>query len=271
MDWTQITLLIGIGFFIGFVGTLIGAGGGFMLTPILLLIYPSMRSEAITSISLGVIFLNAGSGSIAYARMKRIDYRSALAFALATLPGAVMGAFLTSYIPRTTFNILLGLLLIIISFFLLVKPHYERISKKKGQQSLTHRILNDSKGQHYEYSFNLWTGVIISFFVGFLSSLLGIGGGIIHVPALTALLNFPVHIATATSHLILAIMALTGTIVHIFQGDLKEGWASILYIGIGVIGGAQLGAYSSHHIKPKWIIRALALALLLVGIRIIFI
>jgi uncharacterized membrane protein YfcA len=64
-------------------------------------------------------------------------------------------------------------------------------------------------------------------------------------------------------------MALAGTIVHIFQGNLSGQWATMLYIGLGVIAGAQGGAYFSHYAKPNWIIRALAFALLLVGIRII--
>ena len=104
----------------------------------------------------------------------------------------------------------------------------------------------------------------MSFFVGFFSSLLGIGGGIIHVPALANLLNFPVHIATATSHFILAIMALAGTIVHMVQGSFWQEWTKAVFIGIGVVGGAQLGARLSEKIKPKGIIRALAISLFLV-------
>lgn len=270
MHWIPFLLLICLGLGVGFFGTLIGAGGGFILVPVLLLIYPSLRPEVVTSISLGVVFLNASSGSIAYARMKRIDYRSAGVFALATLPGAVMGAFLTSYIPRGIFNIILGVLLMLVSGFLLLNPHHKMPVKKVSGRGVTHRTLTDASGQQYTYSFNLWTGIILSFFVGYLSSLLGIGGGIIHVPALTALLNFPVHIATATSHFILAIMALAGTAVHIYQGNLADVWQTMLSIGLGIIAGAQLGAYYSHYIKPHWIVRSLAVALLLVSVRLIF-
>lgn len=269
MDWSQIVLLILLGFFVGFLGTLIGAGGGFILVPVLLLLYPDLKPEAITSISLGVIFLNAASGSVAYAKMKRIDIKSALVFALATLPGAIIGAFLTSYIPRKTFDLILGCLLILISLFLLINPHY-RTQPGVRKKNWTHRSLVDNKGEQYDYSFNIWTGIILSFFVGYLSSLLGIGGGIIHVPALTVFLNFPVHVATATSHFILAVMALAGTIVHIFQGNLNDSWSTMLSIGGGVILGAQLGAYVSHRVKQKVIIISLAIALLLVGIRIAF-
>ena len=110
---------------------------------------------------------------------------------------------------------------------------------------------------------------MISFFVGFLSSLLGIGGGIIHVPALTTLLNFPLHIATATSHFILAVMALGGTIVHIIQGNFKGEWLRTISIGAGIIVGAQVGAYFSNKLKDKLIIRILAFALLAVGVRLL--
>jgi len=104
--------------------------------------------------------------------------------------------------------------------------------------------------------------------VGYLSSFLGIGGGIIHVPALVYLLDFPVHIATATSHFVLAIMALTGTLVHIWDGSLKPGVEPTLCLAIGVLLGAPVGAQLSSRLHGPWIIRGLALALGLVGIRI---
>ena len=270
MDYTSSLLLILLGVLVGTFGTLIGAGGGFILVPILLLLYPQSPPELITSISLAVVFFNALSGSVAYARMKRIDYKSAIIFAAATLPGAIIGAIITSYIPRHIFDIILGVLLLVIAVFLLLRPEQGALARNHMNSGFTHRAITDKTGETYQYSFNPWTGIILSFFVGFLSSLLGIGGGIIHVPALTSLLNFPVHIATATSHFILAIMALAGTVVHIIQGNLKDGWLTALLIGGGVMAGAQVGAYLSHKVKGHFIVRALAIALLLVGIRLLF-
>ena len=266
---TTILELLGLGFLVGTFGTLIGAGGGFILVPVLLLLYPSMKPELVTSISLAIVFLNASSGSIAYARMKRIDFKSGIAFGLATIPGAIGGALLTGMIPRHLFNLSLGVVLILISIFLFFRPQEGAFRKKISKGGVTRRLI-DAKGHVYEYSFNMKTGLLISFIVGFLSSLLGIGGGIIHVPALTSLLQFPTHVATATSHFVLAIMALAGTIVHLVKGTLQEGIRTAIYLGIGVIIGAQLGAYLSHKIKATTIIRALAVALLLVGVRLLF-
>jgi uncharacterized membrane protein YfcA len=263
-------LLIGLGFLVGTFGTLIGAGGGFILVPVLLFVFPTLQPEVVTSISLAVVFLNAASGSVAYARLKRIDYKSAIIFAGASLPGSILGALVTSRIPRHTFNIILGILLIIVAIYLLIRPASNLSSTNNTDANRVNRTITDVYKEKYTYSFNQLIGIILSFFVGFLSSLLGIGGGIIHVPALASLLNFPVHIATATSHFILAIMALAGTIVHMIQGTFWHEWSKAVFIGIGVIGGAQVGARLSEKIKPKGIIRALAVALLLVGARLLF-
>jgi uncharacterized membrane protein YfcA len=270
MDIIPNLLLIGLGFLVGTFGTLIGAGGGFILVPVLLFIYPSLKPEVVTSISLAVVFLNAASGSYAYAKLKRIDYKSAIIFAIATLPGSIIGALVTSHLPRHIFNLILGILLIIVAIYLLVRPEDNFKGQNNSDSYLVERTIIDVYKERYSYSFNQVIGIVISFFVGFLSSLLGIGGGIIHVPALASLLNFPVHIATATSHFILAVMALAGTIVHMIQGTFWQEWTKAVFIGIGVIGGAQVGARLSERVKPKGIIWALAAALFLVGIRLLF-
>ena len=114
-------------------------------------------------------------------------------------------------------------------------------------------------------------GVGLSAVVGYISSLLGIGGGIIHVPALIRLLNFPVHIATATSHFMLVIIALTGTVVHILAGSYSHGVHRTIALAVGVLLGAQLGALLSKRMKGRWIIQSLAIALGFVGLRILMI
>ena len=94
--------LVLLGPVIGAYGTLIGAGGGFVLVPILLLLYPSESPAKITAVSLAVVFANTPSGSLTYYRMRRVDYRSGALLALGTLPGAVIGAIAVGAIPRAT-------------------------------------------------------------------------------------------------------------------------------------------------------------------------
>jgi uncharacterized protein len=265
----QYIWLVPLGILVGALGTLIGAGGGFVLLPVLLLLYSGAGPETVTSISLAVVFFNALSGSWAYARMRRIDYQSGWLLAAATVPGAIIGALTTEYIPRHLFDGLFGVLLIAAAAYLFANRIDDEHTQKQGEKAQRFRTVTEQDGTVHRYSYDLRLGMGLSLLVGYISSLLGIGGGIIHVPALIRLLNFPVHIATATSHFILAIMALTGTIVHIFSGSFAQGGVHrTLYLGVGVLLGAQLGAYFSSYIQGKWIIRSLAIALAFVGLRI---
>lgn len=120
--YLRLLWLIPLGFFAGGYGTLIGAGGGFVRAPALLLIYPGEAPETITSISLAVVFFNALSGTLAYARSNRIDFKSGLIFAVSTMPGAVMGALATAAMSRAGFNFLFGVLLIAVAIFLAFNP-----------------------------------------------------------------------------------------------------------------------------------------------------
>jgi hypothetical protein len=105
--------------------------------------------------------------------------------------------------------------------------------------------------------------------VGFLSSVLGIGGGLVHVPMMVYLFNFPAHIATATSHLILMFTSIFGAVSHISLGHFLPGIA--IALAVGVIPGAQLGAQLAKRTQSKWIIRFLSLALLAVAGRLIYV
>ncbi len=268
----QDLLLILLGFAVGTFGTLVGAGGGFILVPVLLFLYPDKDPETITAISLFVVWANATSGSIAYARHRRIDYRSGLWFAVATLPGAVAGAILVGFIPRRTFDGMFATVLVVLGLVLLLRSASNAIQPPVSGWSTVQRTLTDSHGNTYRYSFQMWKGVAISTVVGFVSSLLGIGGGVIHVPVMATVLHFPVHIAAATSHFVLAFMALEGTGVHFLTGALEfdRSLVQAVMLALGAIPGAQAGAYLSRHVHDSHIIRALAVGLVLVGVRLAF-
>lgn len=266
----EILGLIGLGLLVGAFGTLIGAGGGFLLVPALLLLYPHDSPALVTGISLAVVFFNASSGSFAYARMGRVDFKSGLMFATATIPGAVLGAMATTHLPRRTFDLMFGILLTAGAIYLIWRP--VRTGSDGLRARVTgqfHRLLVERDGTAHEFGYNPLVGIGISVVVGFLSSLLGIGGGIIHVPVLSQLLGFPVHIATATSHFTLAIMALAGSLVHLANGELTPGLGRIAALGVGVLVGAQAGAALSSRVHGVWIMRGLAIALGFVGLRIL--
>jgi len=259
--YLRLLWLLPLGFFAGGYGTLIGAGGGFVLAPALLLIYPGEAPETITSISLAVVFFNALSGTLAYARSNRIDFKSGSIFAVATMPGAVAGALATTAMSRQRFNLVFGLLLVAVAAFLALNP-----GKKNAARLVQTADANTARNLNLP---TVLIGASVSSVFGFVSSLFGIGGGFLYVPALVYLLRFPIHIATATSLFVLTITAFTGSATHIAAGLFHHGLRRAIALSIGAILGAQLAARLSQRIHGDWIIRSLAVALGLVGLRLI--
>lgn len=262
--------LISLGFGIGAYGTLIGAGGGFLLMPLLLFIYPKDHQSTLTAISLAVVFFNSISGTAAYARLKRIDYKSGLMFAAATIPGAICGVITNASIPRKWFEAIFSIFLISLALFLFIRPKSDTKSTRETHRSSPHcmtRVLESLDGMTFEYHFYPLLGLAIFFFLGFIATFLGIGGGSLTVPTLSYVLNFPVFLATATSQFIVAITTFAATLVHIWQGSFHHGAHRTAALGVGVLIGAQVGAYLSNKIRGVWIIRGLALAVALVGIK----
>ncbi|MBE3135671.1 MAG: sulfite exporter TauE/SafE family protein [Acidobacteria bacterium] len=271
-------LYIPVGFLVAVYGTIIGAGGGFILVPLLMFLFPSDAPSMITAASLAVIFVNSTSGTIAYARMKRISYKTGILFALATIPGAVLGSYLTGFIPKRMFGAAFGGLLLVVAAFLSITRGSSRRTKdatrQRGSTAPRHRsplvdTVVDSEGTSYPLSYNIWLGMGLSLLIGVISSLAGIGGGLIHVPVLTYLFGFPVHIATATSHFVLVFTSLAGVVMHLIDGTWPVHPLRDLCLAVGVIGGAQLGAVIARKVSSRWIVLGLAIALGLVGVRLI--
>ena len=258
---------------VGTYGTLVGAGGGFLIVPMLLLIFDTPFQIAVGT-SLLVVFFNAVSGTLSYARQKRVDYKTAFRFAAATLPGAIVGAYLAELFAGRFFIILFGCLLVLLAIFMSLKPREARLAALEDIDAAlplkawhTRRHLVDATGQRYYYTYHEPGGLLLSVGVGFLSSTFGIGGGIIHVPALVYLFAFPTHVATATSMFILMVSALVGSVSHILLGNVRFEFAFVM--AVGVIAGAQLGARVSKRLRGPWIVRLLALALVVGGFRLI--
>ena len=245
-----------LGFAVGAYGTLVGAGGGSVLVPVLIFLYPHADPASLTAMSLAVVFFNAYSGTLAYMRMGRVNYRAGTLFTLASIPGAILGTLLVHDLPRHLFDLLFGLLLVGIGGLLVANPLGAR-----SDEPASHDCAASPRCDII--------GSVGSAYIAVLSSLLGIGGGIIHVPFLIRALHFAPHTATATSHFVLTFMALTATITHVVMGQFESQLAQTMYLAVGVMMGAPLGAALSTRPGGSIIVRVLAMALCLVGLRLL--
>ncbi len=253
-------ILIALGFLIGSFGTLIGAGGGFLLVPLLVLGYHFPPPSAVGT-SLALVFLNALSGSIAYLRQRRVDFSLGWKFAGATIPGAIGGAYLTRALSSDVFSVAFGIVVLAIAVLL-----FSGITAAPSARANRRQIV-DVTGESHVYHVDAWRGVLLSFVVGLMSSVLGIGGGIIHVPFLIVALGVPVHVATATSHFVLSISAFVGAATFFALGHVNVTITTLM--GSGILLGAQLGARISLKASAASIRRILAGSLALVGVRMI--
>ncbi len=202
-----------LGLFVGAAGTLVGIGGGFILVPVLILLFPDAPTETVTSISLAVVFLNATSGSIGYLREGRVDIRSGILFAIAAVPAAIIGAIATAKVGRVTFDAVFGLTMIAGAAYLLWRSRIIKLKRVRNDWPSTNRVLLDKTDCIYRYNVNEPLDMGVSVVAGGASSFLGIGGGIIHMPAMVALMKIPPPIAAGTSHFVLVFAALTGVLV----------------------------------------------------------
>lgn len=253
-------ILVALGFLIGSFGTLIGAGGGFLLVPLLLLGYHYPPPSAVGT-SLSLVFINALSGSIAYLRQRRVDLSLGWKFAGATIPGAIGGAYLARALSSSVFSLTFGVVVLIIAVLL-----FSGITAAPSARANRRQII-DATGESHVYHVDAWNGILVSFVVGLMSSVLGIGGGIIHVPFLIVALGLPVHVATATSHFVLSISALVGAATFFALGSVNVMTTALM--GSGILVGAQLGARMSLKASAEFIRRILASSLALVGVRMI--
>jgi uncharacterized membrane protein YfcA len=255
-------------------GTLIGAGGGFIITPALILLFDK-PPEVAAATSLTAVVFNAATAVLLYRQQRRIDYFTGIRFAAATIPGAVLGTLIAPYLPDQLFKGLFGLALALIAIFLIVRgdrPTDRAADDAPDEAALraegkTVRTVTDYTGKTAVYGYRMRDGLALSAGVGLLSSLLGVGGGIIHTPAMISLFGVPTHVAVATSQLILLVSATTGALAYLAQGYVDIPTA--IALGLGGIAGARLGAAIARRVQGKLIVRLLALALLVVGARLI--
>ncbi len=229
-------------------GSMVGLGGGFILVPILRLFFGLPPAEA-AGTSLVLVTANSGAGATTYLLQKRVDVKLGLMFAIGGFPGAIIGAIMTKHIAPQAFDWLFGIFLVAVAVDMIFNAH-----KRVGARA-EHDV-----GIRKAMSFRMAVG--IGFLVGLVSSLFGIGGGVIVVPSLLYFSSLPAHAISATSHFVLILTSPTGLVVHFAQHDVML--ADIIPLVLGGLLGGPVGAHLSLRLKSPQL-------LVIVGIALIFV
>jgi uncharacterized membrane protein YfcA len=260
----QALILFPVGVAVGFVGSLIGVGGGFFVVPFLLFFLPDFTPETATAASLGIVFLSALSATAGNVPRKRIDYRTGAWLAVGTLPGAWFGRVAIGRLTDRQFSIAFGGLLIAIALYLA----FVRLKAGKGLIRGTPREHVDREGQVHRYEVNPVVGVAWAVIVGIVSSLFGVGGGLLLVPFLVVGYGMPTILSTSTAQFTFLFTALLGFAEAARRGQVTgRGLEVLVTLGLGVIVGAQIGVAVARRVGDR-VIR-LAISAVMVGVGVL--
>jgi uncharacterized membrane protein YfcA len=209
---------IAIGFSAGILSGLFGVGGGIVTTPAIQELMGGAPYIAVGT-PLPVIIPTAIVGGATYARAGEVSWRAVRFAAGPGIVCAIAGSWLTS----------------------LVDPHWLLLVTAVliGWQAIRVGFGGDSPVRP-RGSTPGWSYALLGGFMGFVSGLLGVGGGIVFVPLVTTMLGMPLRRALGTSLVLIAIVAVPGTIVHAALGHID--WAIFAVLVVGVVPGARIGA-----------------------------
>jgi len=239
--------LIPLGVAAGILGSMIGLGGGIIVVPVLTFFGFSPTLAA--SNSLFAAFSNAVGSTVSYSRQKRIDYSLGLKLGLLSIPGTVLGAYLSSDVTPGIFKILFGLVLISSAVYIFMRKKIETKEKNLTKQMIVFVIST-------------------SFFAGIISSFFGIGGGIVFVPLMVVGLGMTMKKAAPTSQFILLFASLSGIITHSILGHPDFLQAGLLAVGAFV--GGIIGARLSLDIKERSLQILVSAIIVIAAIKLFF-
>jgi hypothetical protein len=253
----------------GLLGSLLGLGGGIIVVPVLTLLLGVDIRYAIGASIVSVIATSSGAGA-AYVREHLVNIRVAMFLELATVLGAVAGAFLAGAIPGRWLHLAFGGVLI---YAALMMWRHDRkngprppVDDSLAESLALHGSYTDHAGRETPYRVrHTGTGFALSGLAGMVSGLLGVGGGIIKVPTMNLIMGIPMKVASATSTFIIGVTAAASASVYFTRGDIDPFIAGPT--AIGVLCGSFLGSSVMGRIRSSALRRTFTVVLLIIAFQ----
>jgi uncharacterized membrane protein YfcA len=246
-------IIFGAGAVAGGLGIALGIGGGILLVPFLSLALGfSLKSAA--AISLTTVIATSSTVAAARAGNQLMNLRLGMLLEVATAAGGLLGGITAQMVAETTLQRIFGLVAIFIAIVMLTRVNRRNVIADPHADPgwLGSRFHDPESGGMVTYQIKrLPLAVAASFVAGNLSSLLGIGGGVIKVPVLNTWCGIPLRVAAATSAMMIGVTATGGAVIYYGRGDLLPLAAAPAVLGV------QLGSWAVlrfvHHASAKWL------------------
>jgi len=272
-------LLIGVGGVIGLLSGLLGVGGGFLLTPILMMIgVPATVAAASDS---NAIVATSSSGVAAHLRLKNVDLRMGVVSLLGGVAGSAVGVECIKLLRRLgdaelvitlTYIIVLGTVGAIMLRDCLNKMRRGIMPAKTHQPSRSRPLLNRLPFQMSFPRSGVHHSFLVPFFlclvVGLMTAVMGVGGGFMLVPVMVYLLGMPAHVAVGTSLFYILITCMDVTLMQANTNQTVDVVLALI-IAVGSTVGAQVGARLSRRLRGDQLIFLLAVLALGVTLKMV--
>ena len=260
-------LMLGVGIFAGIMGSILGIGGGMIVTPIVTLAMGLDIKYAIGASIIAVIATSSGS-TIAFLKDDVLNLRVAMFLEIATTFGAIIGALLTGAFEPMILYILFGSLLVFSSWNMyrkmrsgqevLQQVHADKWAEKFNLNS-SYYDKNTKQQVDYQVE-NVPGGFLIMLGAGLASGMLGIGSGAFKVMAMDGAMKMPLKPSSATSNLMMGVTAAASATVYFFNGSIRPDLA--VPLALGILGGSTIGTRIMQ-ILPSKLIRLIFIPILL--------
>ena len=263
-------IIFGAGATAGALGVALGLGGGIFLVPFLTLAlgFP-LKSAA--AISLSTVIATSSAVSARRAGNQLINLRLGMLLEVATTIGSLLGGITAQFVAETTLQRLFGVVAMAVAFAMLSRINRRNVIADPAADPgrLGGRFYEEESGGIVTYRIRrLPLALFASFIAGNVSSLLGIGGGIIKVPVLNAWCGMPLRAAAATSALMIGVTATGGAVIYYGHGDLRPLLAAPAVLGVQL--GSWAGSRFVEGASVKWL-KLLMAALLVVVAMLMFV
>jgi uncharacterized membrane protein YfcA len=259
------SIIFAAGTVAGALGALLGLGGGVFLVPFLNLIIGFPFSVA-AAISLTTVIATSSTVSAGRAGKQLINMKLGMLLEVATAAGSFLGGVTAQFVSQSMLQRLFGIVAVVVALIMLSRLRRRNVILDPAADPgvLGGRYHEEESGCTVTYRVKrLPLAVCASFLAGNVSSLLGIGGGIIKVPVLNAWCGMPLRAAAATSAFMIGVTATAGATIYYGHGQLQPALAASACLGVqlGSWGGMKFGAAAS----AKWLKILMAAVLLVVS------
>jgi uncharacterized protein len=258
-------IIFAAGTIAGGLGALLGLGGGVFLVPFLNLVLRFPFTVA-AAISLTTVIATSSTVSAGRAGKQLINMKLGMLLEVATAAGSFLGGVTAQFVSQSVLQRLFGLVAVIVALIMLSRLRRRNVILDPSADPgvLGGRYHEVESGCTVTYRVKrLPLALVASFVAGNVSSLLGIGGGIIKVPVLNAWCGIPLRAAAATSAFMIGVTATAGATIYYGHGQLEPALAAAACLGVqlGSWGGMRFGAAAS----AKWLKILMAAVLFVVS------